>query len=416
MRWAVTTTSPVPYPQFHLMTKAVGAICNLDCVYCYYLEKEQLYTPGKASRFRMDDAVLESYVRQYIESQAGNEVTFSWQGGEPTLLGVAFYERALELQRRHSGGRTIHNTIQTNGTLIDDAWAAFFKRHHFLVGISVDGPPEVHDAYRTDKGGAPTHGRVMRGLDVLRRHGVEYNILTTVNARNVADPLGLYRYLKTLGSPFIQFIPVVERPDPARPEVTAHTVPAEAFGEFLCRIYDEWVRQDVGRVFVQYFDSALASYMGMGGSMCVFAPTCGGALALEHNGDVYSCDHFVYPEYLLGNLMELPLADLVRSGAQVTFGQAKLTDLPPDCQGCDVRFACHGDCPKHRFTPESGVSYLCPAYRRFFRHVAPTMRYMANELRHRRSPAGVMWELRQQEERAAVPQSGPDALARRSSP
>ena len=385
-----------PFPTFHLMTKPVGAICNLDCVYCYYLEKEALYAGG-ASRFRMDDAVLERYVRDYIAAQAGPEVTFSWQGGEPTLLGLGFYERALEFQRQYAGGKTVHNTLQTNGTLLNDEWAAFLKRSGFLVGLSVDGPPQVHDAFRTDKGGAPTHERVMRGLAALQRGGVEYNILTTVNAQNVRDPLGLYRYLKTLGSPFLQFIPVVERADPALPEVTPHSVPAEAFGEFLCCIYDEWVRHDVGQVFVQYFDSALASFMGLGGSMCVFAPTCGNALALEHNGDVYACDHFVSPEYLLGNLTELPLADLVNSPAQVAFGQAKLRDLPAACRSCDVRFACHGDCPKHRFGGE--VSHLCAAYQRFFRHVAPTMRFMASELRSRRSPAGVMRALAAQEGR-----------------
>lgn len=396
----MTTPHPGPfYSQFHLMTKPVGAICNLDCVYCYYLEKEQLYTPGKASRFRMDDAVLEAYIRGYIAAQAEGEVTFSWQGGEPTLLGVAFYERALELQKQYAGGKTVHNTIQTNGTLLDDAWADFLAHSGFLVGLSVDGPPEVHDAYRTDKGGAPTHHRVMRGLEALRRRGVEYNILTTVNANNVHDPLGLYRYLKALGSPFIQFIPVVERVSPGGSEVTPHTVPAEAFGEFLCAIYDEWVRQDVGQVFIQYFDSALSSFMGLGGSMCVFAPVCGNALALEHNGDVYSCDHYVYPEYLLGNLTELPLAELVNSPAQVAFGQAKLQDLPQGCRSCEVRFACHGDCPKHRFTPGSGVSYLCPAYKRFFRHVAPTMHFMSGELRARRSPARVMQALATQETR-----------------
>ena len=392
------------YPQFHLMTKPVGAICNLDCVYCYYLEKEALYAGG-ASRFRMEDAVLENYVRDYIAAQAGAEVTFSWQGGEPTLLGVAFYERALEFQRQYAGGKAVHNTLQTNATLIDDRWAAFLAEHGFLVGVSVDGPPEVHDAYRTDKGGAPTHARVLRGLDALRRAGVQYNILTTVNARNVQDPLGLYLYLRTLGTPFLQFIPVVERADPASAEVTEHSVPPEAFGEFLCQIYDEWVRRDVGQVFIQYFDSALASFMGLGGSMCVFAPTCGSALALEHNGDVYSCDHFVYPEYRLGNLTELPLAELVNSPAQVAFGQAKLTRLPAPCQSCDVRFACHGDCPKHRFTPGSGVSYLCPAYLRFFRHVAPTMRFMAGELRARRSPAHVMEALARAEGRHSSPPS-----------
>ena len=376
------------YSQFHLMTKPVGAICNLDCVYCYYLEKEGLYAGGK-TRFRMDDAVLDSYIRQYIASQPGPEVTFAWQGGEPTLLGVDFYRRALELQRQYAGGKTVHNTIQTNGTLINDEWADFLASNGFLVGVSVDGPPAVHDAYRTDKGGAPTHDRVMRGLEHLRRRGVEYNILTTVNANNVRDPVGLYRYLRSLGTPFIQFIPVVERPDPASSAVTDHTVPAEAFGDFLCQIYDEWVRRDVGQIFIQYFDSALSSFMGMGGSMCVFAPVCGNALALEHNGDVYSCDHYVYPEYLLGNLTELPLAELVNSPAQVAFGQAKLRDLPAACVGCDVRFACHGDCPKHRFGA-GGVSYLCPAYKRFFRHAAPTMRYMANELRLGRLPAGVM--------------------------
>lgn len=417
-------TAPAAFPTFHVMTKPLGAICNLECVYCYYLEKEHLYPESrKAADFRMTGAVLEQYVRQFIGAQRSRDVTFEWQGGEPTLLGLAFFERAIELQEKHRGGKVVRNSLQTNGTLLDDRWAGFLKDHGFLVGISVDGPPELHDRYRLDKGGAPTHERVMRGLDALRRHGVDFNVLCAVNASNATRPLEVYRYLKTLGTPFLQFIPVVERaaagppgspPDLTRPAVTPWSVPARAFGEFLCAVFDEWVRHDVGRVFVGQFDHALAAWTGSGATSCVFAETCGGALALEHNGDLFSCDHFVYPEHRLGNILELPMADLVNSERQQGFGAAKRDTLPRECRECPVRFACHGDCPKHRLvqTAEPGrpLSHLCASYKRFFTHVGPAMELMADELRRGRPAANVMGVLRRDDARRAL------ALARPNDP
>ena len=406
-------TAPASFPTFHVMTKPTGAICNLDCVYCYYLEKEDLYPESrKAAAFRMSDAVLEEYVRQFIASQRSREVTFEWQGGEPTLLGLGFFERVLELQERHRGARVVRNSLQTNGTLLDDRWAEFLKHHGFLVGISVDGPPGLHDRYRLDKGGAPTHERVLRGLDALRRHGVDYNVLCTVNAGNATRPLEVYRYLRALGSPFLQFIPVVERPDMARPAVTPWSVPARAFGEFLCAVFDEWVRHDVGRVFVGQFDHALSAAMGAGATSCVFAETCGGALAMEHNGDLYSCDHFVYPGFRLGNIMELPMAELANSERQQQFGLDKLDTLPRECRECPVRHACHGDCPKHRFleTAEPGrpLSYLCAGYKRFFTHAGPALAIMASELRHGRPAANVMAVLRHEDARQALARARPN--------
>jgi uncharacterized protein len=379
---------------FHVMTKPVGAVCNLDCVYCYYLEKEALYPERKGMAFRMPDDVLEAYVRQYLESQPGPEVTFAWQGGEPTLLGVEFFERALELQEHYAQGRSVQNSLQTNGTLLDDRWGEFLARNRFLVGVSVDGPAQVHDKYRVDKGGGRTHAQVLRGIEVLKRHGVEFNLLTTLNANNVKRPLELYRYLRSLGTPYLQFIPVVERHSPTATIASRQSVPPAAFGDFLCAVFDEWVRQDVGRVFVQFFDSTLATWLTGRASMCVHSEVCGSGLAMEHNGDLYSCDHFVYPEFRLGNILELPMADMVASEGQQAFGLDKRDSLPRYCRECPVRSLCHGDCPKHRFavTPdgEPGLSYLCPAYKRFFTHSAPAFRAMADLVRRGRPAADVM--------------------------
>jgi uncharacterized protein len=393
----------ITYPDFHVMTKPVGPICNLDCKYCYYLAKEDLYPGKKGLGFRMPQAVLESYVRQYMEAQAGPVVNFAWQGGEPTLLGVDYFRQVVQLQQAHlPAGKQVQNAIQTNGTLLDDGWASFFKENNFLVGISIDGPESLHDGYRVDKGGHASYADVVRGLRLLQAHGVEYNILCTVNALNVTEPVRVYEHLKELGGRYLQFIPIVER-DGTKEEATAESVPAAAYGEFLCGVFDRWVRSDVGSVFVQIFDNTLSIWLGEGSSMCVFAPTCGSALALEHNGDLYSCDHFVRPSHHLGNLKLLPLVDMVNSGRQVAFGQAKQADLPAYCRSCEVRFACNGECPKNRFTRtpdgEAGLNYLCPSYKHFYKHVAPHMNFMARELQRGRPAANIMLALEAAEAR-----------------
>ena len=396
---------------FHVMAKPAGPLCNLDCTYCFYLEKERLYPETKT--FDMADAVLETFVRQYIEGQPTPVVSFAWQGGEPTLRGVQFFERVVELQRKYAGGRRVENALQTNGILLDDTWCAFFARHQFLVGISVDGPEALHDRYRVDRGGRPTFVRVMHALECLKKHGVSFNTLTTVHRGNVGHPEVVYRFLKEIGSHYLQFIPIVERVA-ARPAATGLTlvtpddtgearvspwsVEPLAYGHFLCQIFDEWVRRDVGTTFVQQFDVALESWCGVGASLCLFAETCGRAVAIEHNGDLYSCDHFVYPEYRLGNVTVDALPTLVDSPAQQRFGDAKRDRLPEECRSCDVRFACHGECPKHRFVRSRDgshdLNYLCGSYKRFFHHIDPYMKFMATEVAHRRPPASVMrWAL-----------------------
>jgi uncharacterized protein len=388
---------------FHLMAKPTGAVCNLDCKYCFFLSKERLY-PG--SRFRMTDEVLETYIRQYLDAQHIPEVTISWQGGEPTLMGLDFFRRSVEFVKKYQKpNTTIQYTIQTNGTLLDDEWGAFFREHNFLVGISIDGPPELHDAYRVDKGGKPSFDRVKRGLDFLKAHNVDFNILCTVHAANGDHPLEVYRFFRDeLNAQFVQFIAIVERDNQTGYQegsaVTDRSVTAEQYGNFLIGIFDEWVRRDVGRVFVQLFDVALAAWVGAPPALCVFSPTCGSALAMEHTGDLYACDHFVEPNYFLGNIQETPMVELVASDEQRKFGQDKLDTLPRYCLECEVRFACHGACPKNRFitsppgeaTPdgEPGLNYLCAGYRAFFNHIDRPMRIMASLLRQNRAPAEIM--------------------------
>ncbi len=408
-------TSPAPGQTrpFHLMTKPVGPICNLDCTYCFYLEKEKLF--GRTEKFRMSDALLEKYIREYIQSQNSSEISFAWQGGEPTLLGVDFFRKVVALQKEYGDGRPIQNAFQTNGTLLDDEWGEFLADSGFLVGLSVDGPAELHDAYRVDKRQRPTFDRVMRGLEFLQKHKVEYNTLTVVNRKNSKQPLKVYRFLKSIGSTYLQFIPLVERkadtqaqgmgldlatpPDLDDPTgefamVTSWSVIPVAYGKFLIKIFNDWVKSDVGQVFVQIFDVALGNWMGLGSGLCVFAEKCGRALALEHNGDLYSCDHFVYPKYKLGNLMNQSLGAMVDSPQQTKFGSDKFDTLPQYCIECPVRFACNGECPKHRFikTPsgEPGLNYLCAGYKQFFTHVDPYMRTMANLLQQRRPAADIM--------------------------
>ena len=387
-------------PPFHVMAKPIGPICNLDCRYCYYLKKEALYPRGE--NFRMSPEVLETYIRDYLALQVGHELSMTWQGGEPTLLGLEFFEQVVALQQKYAGGRKVANAIQTNGTRLTPEWCRFFKANDFLVGLSIDGPRKLHDTYRVDKGNKPTFDSVLAGLKLLKRHGVEFNTLTVVSASNVKRPLEVYEFLKEQGSGFLQFIPLVERTDATSPvevgttrsEVTRWSVPAVAYGEFLCTIFDHWVRADVGKVFVQLFDVTLGIWSGRGSSLCVFSENCGRALAVEHNGDLFSCDHFVYPKYNLGNLLNTSLGDMVNSAAQQAFGQAKSITLPKYCRECDVRFACHGECPKNRFTMtpdgEPGLNHLCAAYKRFFTHIDAPMRTMTTLLNTGRPPADIM--------------------------
>ncbi len=405
-----------PPTGFHVLAKPTGPICNLDCEYCFFLSKEALY-PGDG--FRMTPEVQEQYVRQLLTSQREGEVALSWQGGEPTLMGLDFFRRGVERAERYRrpGQRVLH-TIQTNGTRLDDEWARFFREHGFLVGLSVDGPKEVHDRYRVDRGGKGTFDRVMRGWELLERHGVDVNILCTVHAANADRGLEVYRFFRdTLGAGFIQFIPIVERVTEAllplanlgwktsrgekRPlyvqegdRVTDRSVEPEAFGRFLIAVFDEWVRRDVGSVYVQHFDAALANWVGVPPGVCVFSETCGLSLAMEHNGDLYSCDHFVEPKHRLGNIRDRAMAELVASSKQQAFGITKAAGLPGECRRCDVRFACSGGCPKNRFrrTPdgEEGLNYLCAGYKAFFRHIDEPMRIMAGLLAEGRPPAEIV--------------------------
>jgi serine-type anaerobic sulfatase-maturating enzyme len=398
---------------FQVLAKPVGPICNLDCEYCFYLEKEKLFPKKTGSdpgwqNFKMRPAILESFIKQKIEAQDVNTVNFIWQGGEPTLLGVDYFKKVVELQKKYSKGKKIENAFQTNGVLLNEEWCSFFSKNNFLIGISIDGPAKFHDKYRAYKGGQPSFKKVMRGINYLKQHNIEFNTLTVVNKENSFYPIEVYNFLKEAGSGYIQFIPVVERialqaesdlklisPDySGSAQVTDWSVDSVQFGNFLCKIFDEWVRKDVGKYFVQIFDVSLESWLGLKQSLCVFNETCGKALAIEHNGDVYSCDHYVYPENKLGNIVEQPLESLVYSDQQLKFGSDKKNNLPNYCLNCSVRFACNGECPKHRFikTPdgEAGLNYLCAGYKKFFNHIDPYMKFMANELLNKRPPANVM--------------------------
>lgn len=393
---------------FQIIAKPSGSLCNLNCTYCYYLEKHNLY-PQQNSEWHMSDDVLENFIRQYIQAQSRQVVSFIWQGGEPTLLGIDFFRRVLQLQERYRRDKHIENAFQTNGILLDDEWAEFLASNKFLVGISIDGPEEFHDAYRVDKAGQSTFARVLRGLDLLKRHGVDFNTLTVVNRHNSYAPTTVYNFLKDIGSKYIQFLPVAEMQahEPTsdglrllKPyaretgSISEWSVEPEQYGHFLTTIFDEWVRKDVGKTFVQLFDVALESWVGVPQSLCVFGKECGTELVTERNGDVYSCDHFVFPDNRLGNLLDTPLVILANSSEQKRFGARKSNRLPEFCERCDVRFACNGECPKHRFvrTPsgEGGLNYLCPSYKIFFHHVAPYMQYMASQLMAQKAPANVM--------------------------
>jgi uncharacterized protein len=389
--------NPLAYPVY-VMTKAGGAACNLNCAYCYYLGKEALLPHAAV----MSEEMLELFIRQYIQAQPSDNVLFTWHGGEPLLQGVAYYQKALQLQNRYGRGKRIDNSLQTNGVLLTDEWCRFFRDNNFLIGLSLDGPEHCHDRYRADKGGRGTFTRVMRGLDLLRKHGVEFNILSVVNDYNARYPLDVYHFFKQEGIRFIQFSPVVERLDDAgnpvgvttgTPDLASWSVPAEAYGDFLCTIFDEWLRGDVGTTFVTMFDATLAGYAGVSPGVCVFAPVCGHAAAIEANGDLYSCDHFVFPEYKLGNIHHKTITQMMLSDTQLSFGNAKSAHLPECCLACNYLPLCNGECPKNRIIELKGdypLNYLCAGLKKYFRHTEPYMRYMAGELAAGRPPATVM--------------------------
>ena len=389
----------------YVMLKPAGAHCNLACKYCYYLEKNKLYPT--AQRHLMSDEMLEQFTREYIEVQTMNQVLFTWHGGEPLLRSIDFYRKALSLQQKYAGGRRIDNVIQTNGTLLTDEWCEFFAQNHWLVGISIDGPQPDHDHYRLTAAGKPSWKKVMQGIKLLKKHGVEWNAMAVVNAYNANHPLEFYRFFKENGCQFLQFTPIVERltrhedgrtlaslADKDEISLSEASVVPEQWGYFLCAIFDEWVRKDVGKIFVEIFDCTLANWMGISPGICVYSKECGHAGVMEHNGDVYSCDHFVFPEYKLGNIRDHSLIDMLYGEQQQEFSRLKHSSLPRQCKECDMEFACHGECPKNRFMKDkygdSGLNYLCPGYYHYYQHVAPYMDYMKQELMSQRPPSNIM--------------------------
>ena len=389
----------------YVMLKPAGAQCNLACKYCYYLEKNKLYPT--AQRHLMSDEMLEQFTREYIEAQTMNQVLFTWHGGEPLLRSIDFYRKALSLQQKYAGGRRIDNVIQTNGTLLTDEWCEFFAQNHWLVGISIDGPQPYHDHYRLTAAGKPSWKKVMQGIKLLKKHGVEWNAMAVVNAYNANHPLEFYRFFKENGCQFLQFTPIVERltrheddrtlaslADKDEISLSEASVAPEQWGYFLCAIFDEWVRKDVGKIFVEIFDCTLANWMGISPGICAYSKECGHAGVMEHNGDVYSCDHFVFPEYKLGNIRDHSLIDMLYGEQQQEFSRLKHSSLPRLCKECDMEFACHGECPKNRFMKDkygdSGLNYLCPGYYHYYQHVAPYMDYMKQELMSQRPPSNIM--------------------------
>ncbi len=389
----------------YVMLKPAGAHCNLACKYCYYLEKNKLYPT--AQRHLMSDEMLEQFTREYIEAQTMNQVLFTWHGGEPLLRSIDFYRKALSLQQKYAGGRRIDNVIQTNGTLLTDEWCEFFAQNHWLVGISIDGPQPDHDHYRLTAAGKPSWKKVMQGIKLLKKHRVEWNAMAVVNAYNANHPLEFYRFFKENGCQFLQFTPIVERltrhedgrtlaslADKDEISLSEASVAPEQWGYFLCAIFDEWVRKDVGKIFVEIFDCTLANWMAISPGICAYSKECGHAGVMEHNGDVYSCDHFVFPEYKLGNIRDHSLVDMLYGEQQQEFSRLKHSSLPRQCKECDMEFACHGECPKNRFMKDkygdSGLNYLCPGYYHYYQHVAPYMDYMKQELMSQRPPSNIM--------------------------
>lgn len=386
---------------FNVTAKAVGSACNLKCKYCYYLEKGKYYKEQKVHM--MDDRTLEVFIRDYIAAQPTTDVVFVWHGGESLLRPREFYEKVIKLEREYGRGHVISNSIQTNGTLLNDDWCKFFHDNGWLVGLSIDGPQKIHDKYRRSKTGESSYTQVMSGIECLNRNNVEWNILATVNASNADIPVETYRFLKNLGTKFLQFTPVVER---LRPDgmlssqkdkgfkVTDFSVTPKKWGDFLIGMFDEWVKTDVGEIFVQTFDATLANWVGVTSPVCTMARTCGNALAIEFNGDIYSCDHFVFPAYKLGNIHTTPLSQMVLDSRQQKFGYDKSMALPAKCKECRFLFACNGECPRNRFmkspSGEPNMNYLCEGYFKFFSHVEPYMDFMANELANERPPSNVM--------------------------
>ena len=419
---------------YHLMAKPAGPLCNLACDYCFYLEKEHLF-PNQ-EQYRMSDAVLESYIRQYIQTQDVPEIYFGWQGGEPTLVGIEFYQKAVDLQKKYADGKRISNSFQTNGILLDDNWGEFLARNQFLIGLSIDGPRELHDGYRLHKNRKPTFEQVMQAVDILEKYQVEFNTVTCVHRKNMNHPIAVYRFLKEINSNYLQFIPIVERQPDNRAislgyksafppllskdelkdysPVTQWSVDPRQFGQFLIEIFDAWVQKDVGKIFVQYFDVALNCWVGLESPLCIFAYSCGKALVIEHNGIIYSCDHYVYPEYALGNLLTQPLDAMIFSEQQTKFGKDKEALLPDYCRNCEVRFACNGGCLKHRFskTPngDPSLNYLCPGYKLFFNHIQPYMEVMAQLVRSGRPASLVMQVISELEKVEQRKNMGPNDL------
>ncbi|AJR09079.1 anaerobic sulfatase maturase [Photobacterium gaetbulicola] len=397
----------------HVMAKPTGSVCNIDCEYCFYQEKDKLY-PERQSDWRMPDDTLDAYIKQHIEAQPGHEVQITWQGGEPTLMGLDFFQRAVELCDKYANGKQITHAFQTNGILLNDKWCEFFKQHNFLIGVSIDGPEDLHDHYRQTRSGKGTHQKVLAAIELLKKHQVEFNTLTVINALNVKHPLRVYQFLKSTGSTFLQFIPLVERdtaqqdnpiqnlasPGEAFGKVTKWSVDPEEYGQFLTTLFDYWVRNDIGRTFVQMFDTTLASWLGQPPGICIFSKQCGHAFALEANGDLYQCDHYVYPEYKLGNLHETTISEMNHSEEAIKFGKDKFDSLNDKCRQCRYLPACHGGCPKHRF--ERGPSgkidhnYLCAGYFKYFKHVDEAMSIMARLLQNRRPASDIKYFLAEQ--------------------
>ena len=384
----MSTIAPFGHP-FYVMAKPVGSSCNLSCSYCYYLSKE---------KGRMSDALLEEFIRQNTEAQTQSEILFTWHGGEPLLLPLIYYARALELQQKYAHGRHIDNCLQTNGTLLNDEWCQFFRKHNFLIGISIDGPEPMHNTFRQD------FEHTLRGIRLLQKHGVEWNAMATVNSRNADNPIEFYHFFKDLGCKYLQFTPIVERTNPhLAPEsvamnseewaknasITTESVEPMQWGRFLTGLYDEWIKEDVGNIFIQLFDATLANWVGQPPSLCSMSSLCGMSPALQPDGSLYSCDHFVFPSYKLGNIHHQTIAEMMYGSQQQRFMRTKVDSLSQRCRECDYLFACHGECPRNRFL-SGNENYLCEGYRMFFRHVSPTMNFMAQELAAGRAPSNVM--------------------------
>jgi uncharacterized protein len=385
-----STTNFAPFARpLYVMLKPIGSVCNLKCQYCYYLEKKDLYPQTKD--FMLKEELLETFIEQYLNSQTMNQVLFTWHGGETLMRHISFYKKALTLQKEYGKGRQIDNSIQTNGTLLTDEWCRFFKENNFLVGVSVDGPQHCHDVYRRTRDNRPSFVQVMKGISLLKKHGVDFNIMGVVNDYNVDYPVEFYNFFKSIDCHYIQFSPIVEK---VNGDLAPWNVPAEKWGDFLIAIFDEWIKEDVGTYFIQYFDSTLANWVGQAPGICTLAKNCGHAGVMEFNGDVYSCDHFVSPEYKLGNIHNQTLTEMMYSDKQLKFGADKYNKLPKQCLECEFLFACNGECPKNRIiateSGEPGLNYLCKGYYKFFNYVAPYMDYMKKELLSERSPANVM--------------------------